>query len=107
MSCSNVSSFLFLSFSFELLQGSLWDSTAPAFCLLLISWLFFPKTKTNNTAMFFPWKSLHVEEKREEKRDLLQAEFLGIFPCFYLFGCKMNDSLNLAEKLKGTRVIWE
>lgn len=106
MSCSNVSSILFL-FSFELLQGSLWDSTALAFCLLLINLLFFPKTKTNNAAMVSPWKFLHIEERREGKCDLLEAEFPDVFPCFYLVGCKTNDSLNLAEKLKGTRVIWE
>lgn len=104
MSCSNASRFLFL-FSFELLQGSLWDPTALALCLLLISLLFFPKTKTNNTATVSPWKFLHIEKKRGGKRDLLKAEFPDVFPPFYLVHCKTNDSLNLAKKLKGARII--
>lgn len=83
MSCSNSSIFLFLLvFPFELLQGSLWDSTALAFCLLLISLLFFLKTKTNNTATASPWKFLYIEKKKEAKRDLLKAEFPDDFPPF-------------------------
>lgn len=104
MSCSNASSFLFL-FSFETLQGSLWDPTALALCLLLISLLFFPKTKTNNTATVSPRKFLHIEKKSGGKRDLLKAEFLDVFPPFYLLCCKTNDSLNLAEELKAACII--
>lgn len=38
--------------------------------------------------------------------DLLLAAFLDVFPPFYLVHCKTNNSPNLAEKLKGTCIIW-